>query len=111
MICADTDAEAMVLSTSLRMMLLMLFRGRPIPVPTVEKAQTFLAGEGLPWHLLPGGRRFITGSPATVCRGLESVAAEYGAGEILLVTNVYDHQARRRSYELVAREFGLSRPA
>jgi luciferase family oxidoreductase group 1 len=106
-ICAETDAEAMLLSASLRMMLLMLFRGRPIPVPPVEKAQTFLAGEGLPFHLLPGGRRFVTGSPPTVRRQLESVAGEYGAEEVLIVTNVFDHAARRRSYELIAREFSL----
>jgi luciferase family oxidoreductase group 1 len=106
-ICADTDAEAMRLSASLRMMLIMLFRGQPVPVPPVEKAERFLAGEGLPFHLLPGGRRFITGSPGTVRRGLENVAAEYGAEEVLAVTIVYDHQARRRSYELIAKEFRL----
>jgi luciferase family oxidoreductase group 1 len=106
-ICADSDAEAMRLSASLRMMLLMLFRGQPIPIPSVEKAQEFLAGQGLPFHLLPGGRRFVTGSPATVRRELENVAAEYGAEEILAVTNVFDHNARRRSYELLAREFAL----
>jgi luciferase family oxidoreductase group 1 len=106
-ICAETDAEAMLLSASLRMMLVMLFRGRSIPVPPVEKAETFLVGEGLPFHLLPGGRRFITGSPATVRRGLEQVAAEYGAEEIFIVTNVFDHAVRRRSYELIAGEFGL----
>ena len=106
-ICAETDAEAMLLSASLRMMLLMLFRGRPIPVPPVAKAQAFLAGEGLPFHLLPSGRRFITGAPATVRRELEKVASEYGAEEVLIVTNVFDHTARRRSYELIAREFGL----
>jgi luciferase family oxidoreductase group 1 len=106
-ICAKSDAEAMQLSASLRMMLLMLFRGQPIPVPPVEEAQRFLAGEGLPFHLLPGGRRFVTGAPSTVRRQLENVAAEYGAEEILLVTNVFDHNARRRSYELIANEFAL----
>jgi luciferase family oxidoreductase group 1 len=106
-ICAETDAEAMRLSASLRMMLAMLFRGRPIPVPPIEKAEAFLAGEALPFHLVPGGRRFILGSPATVRKGIEEVAREYGAEEVLIVTNVFEHAARRRSYELVAREFGL----
>lgn len=104
-ICAETDEEAMRLSASLRWMLVMLFRGRSIPVPPVEKAQAFLAGEGLPMHMLPGGRRFILGSPGTVRRGIEEVAREYGAEEVLIVTNVFEHAARRRSYELIAREF------
>lgn len=106
-ICAETDAEAMHLSASIRTMLLMLFRGRTIPVPPVEKAEEFLRGEGMPLELIPVGRRFITGSPATVRRGLESVAREYGAEEVLIVTNVFDHAVRRRSYELIAAEFGL----
>ncbi len=107
-ICAETDAEAMRLSASLRMMLLMLFRGRTVPVPPVEVAEEFLRGEGLPFELLPTGRRFIIGSPSTVRRGIENVAAEYGAEDVFLVTNVFDHAVRRRSYELVAAEFGLA---
>jgi hypothetical protein len=39
--------------------------------------------------------------------GIQSVAADYGAEEAMLVTIVYEHQARRRSYELVAQAFGL----
>ncbi len=107
-ICAETDAEAMRLSASVRMLLLHLFRGRTIPMPPVEKAEAFLAGEGIPSALLPVGRRFITGSPATVRAGIEKVAAEYGADEVLIVTNVFEHALRRRSYELIAGEFGLA---
>ncbi len=50
----------------------------------------------------------MIGSPATVRAGLEEVAAEYGAEEVLLLTITHDHGARGRSYELVAEEFGLA---
>ena len=40
--------------------------------------------------------------------GIEAVAAEYGADEVMVVTITYDHAARRRSYELIAEAFGLS---
>jgi luciferase family oxidoreductase group 1 len=106
-ICAESDEEAMRLSASLRMTLTMLFRGRTIPVPPVEKALEFLTGEALPFHLLPGGRRFILGSPDTVRAGIEDVAQEYGADEVFVVTNVFDHQVRRRSYELLAGAFAM----
>jgi len=46
--------------------------------------------------------------------GLEQVLAEYQAEEVMVVTITYDHEARMRSYELVAEAFGLSaapRPA
>ena len=46
-ICAETDAEAERLSFSFRMMMTVLFRGQSIPVPTVERAERFLAEEGI----------------------------------------------------------------
>ena len=49
----------------------------------------------------------MIGSPATVRAGLEQVAGEYGAEELMLLTTTHDHGARRRSYELIADEFGL----
>ena len=36
------------------------------------------------------------------------MAAEYGAEEVLVLTITHDHGARRRSYELIAEEFGLA---
>jgi alkanesulfonate monooxygenase SsuD/methylene tetrahydromethanopterin reductase-like flavin-dependent oxidoreductase (luciferase family) len=54
-----------------------------------------------------GGRRAIVGSPATVEAGLRALADEYGAEEIIIVTIVHEHAARRRSYELVAQALGL----
>ena len=41
--------------------------------------------------------------------GLEAVAEEYGAEEVLVVTITHDHEARRRSYELIAGAFELTR--
>jgi hypothetical protein len=38
---------------------------------------------------------------------IEDLAREYGAEEVMVVNIVHDHVARRRSYELVAREFTL----
>jgi luciferase family oxidoreductase group 1 len=106
-VCATTDEEARELSASLRMMMTMLFRGRPIPVPTVERAQRFIREEGVPLEMLPAGRRILTGSPANIRRALERVAGEYGAEEVMIVNIVHDHAARRRSYELIAQEFNL----
>ena len=110
-ICAETDGEAFRLSLSQRMSILMLLRGRTIPIPPVERAESFLQHEGMPPELLPVGRRMITGSPATVRSSIEEVAASYGADEVLIVTNTFDHQARIRSFELIAEAFGLGASA
>ena len=40
--------------------------------------------------------------------GIEEVAAEYGAEEVIVVTITHDHGARRRSYELLADAFELT---
>src|SRR5580658_3956174 len=106
-ICAATEAEALRLSLSARMMMLLLFRGVLIPVPSVEKAEEFLAREGMAPQSLPMRRRIIAGDPRQVRAALESVAAEYGAEEVFVVNILYDHAARIRSYELIAAAFGL----
>ena len=51
-------------------------------------------------------RRAIVGTPDTVREGLEAVAAEYGADEVMVLTITHEHEARRRSYELIAEAFG-----
>jgi luciferase family oxidoreductase group 1 len=106
-ICAETDEEAVRLSWSFRMMMTLLFRGRPIPVPPVERARRFLEEEGLLPASAPVGRRIITGTPERVRAALEAVARDYEAEEVLVVNIVHDHAARRRSYELIADAFGL----
>ncbi|HEX4132986.1 MAG TPA: LLM class flavin-dependent oxidoreductase [Bryobacteraceae bacterium] len=106
-ICAETDEEAERLSLSFRMMMTMLFRGQSIQVPTVEHAQRFLEEEGLTSDQVPVGRRIITGAPARVREAIEAVAKSYEAEEVFIVNILHDHDARRRSYELIAREFGL----
>jgi alkanesulfonate monooxygenase SsuD/methylene tetrahydromethanopterin reductase-like flavin-dependent oxidoreductase (luciferase family) len=44
----------------------------------------------------------VVGSPQKVRQGIERVASEYGAEEVIVVTITHDHQARRRSYQLLA---------
>ncbi len=108
-ICAESDEEARHLAASGRMAFTLLRRGELTAVPSPERALEFLAGdERAPSP--PGQRaqrRTVVGSPATVRAQLEGVAAEYGAEEVLAVNILYDHAARRRSYELLAAAFEL----
>ncbi|MGL4541569.1 MAG: LLM class flavin-dependent oxidoreductase [Polymorphobacter sp.] len=105
-VCAETDAEAERLSLSSRMMLAHLLMGRSIAVPSPERAAAWLADHP-ELAQARAGRRVIAGSPATVRAGIEAAAAEYGADEVMLVNILHDHQARRRSYALVAQAFAL----
>jgi alkanesulfonate monooxygenase SsuD/methylene tetrahydromethanopterin reductase-like flavin-dependent oxidoreductase (luciferase family) len=52
-------------------------------------------------------RRITAGTPEQVRAELETLAHQYGADELIVVTITHDHAARRRSYELLAEAFGL----
>ena len=83
--------------------------GTLIRVPPVETALKFLAEHPGDERLRNRPRRRISGSPEKVRRDIEAVAAEYGADEVMVVTITHEHAARRRSYELIAEVFGLTR--
>ena len=50
----------------------------------------------------------MVGSPGRVRVSIEALAAEYGADEVLIVNIMHDHAARKRSYELIAKEFDIA---
>jgi len=101
-ICAETDEEAERLSSSARMAFSLLRQGRLIKIPPVEDAVRFVERRGK-----GSGRRWVVGSPETVKRGLEEVADAYQSAEVMVLTIVHEHEARKRSYELIADAFGL----
>jgi luciferase family oxidoreductase group 1 len=107
-ICAETDEEARRLAASARMAMTMLRRERPIAIPPVDKAVRFLESEGQALDAMAPGRRTVVGSPATVAAGLREVAESYGADEVVVVSITHDHEARRRSYALIAEAFDLA---
>jgi luciferase family oxidoreductase group 1 len=108
-LCAETDEEARRLSASSRMMFTLFFRGQFIAIPPVDKALEFLASQPPSDDPFKTQRRAIIGSPSTVRRGIEEAVAEYGADEAMIVTITHDHEARKRSYELIAKAFGAVR--
>lgn len=108
-VCAETSEEALRLSSSSRMLMTLLYQGRLMPVPSVPNALRFLAQQGLSLSTLPPGRRMISGNPAEVKAALGALAHEYrNPQEIATVNILYDHDARMRSYELVAEAFDMT---
>ncbi len=104
---AETEEEAERLSASWRMAFDLLRRGRLAAVPTPDKAARYFELHPPEREGGDGGRRRLTGTPAQVRADIEEVTAAYGAEEAIVVTIAHDHEARRRSYELLAAEFGL----
>ena len=101
------EADLERLAASSRMSFSLLRRGRLIPVPPVDKALRYLQERGEPPTGAPAGRRAIIGTPPQARAGLEELAQDYGAEEVIVVTITFDHEARKRSYTLLAEAFGL----
>ena len=101
-ICAETDEEAKRLATSVDAWRARGMQGK-IPRPVDVEASPAPS----PLAVTNGRPPAVVGSPSTVRAGIEALAAEYGVDEVLLVTIVWDHRARVRSYELVADVFDL----
>ena len=104
-IAAPSTEEAERLAAPARMMFAHLIAGTPIPVPSVAQALAWLDAHP---QADRRARRTVLGTPGRVRSGLDEVAAEYGADELMLVNIMADHATRRRSYELVATEYGLA---
>jgi luciferase family oxidoreductase group 1 len=109
-VAADTDEEAQRLFTTVQQSFTNLLRGSPgklqPPVNDIEEYWT-------PPEKRHASRMLeysIVGSPETVRRGLESFVALTKADELMVVSSIYDHAARIRSYEIVA-ELARANPA
>lgn len=107
--CAETDEEADRLAKSRDVWAMRLrTTGNPGPVPSVEEALEVARDPRTQSWLASMRRRGVVGSPATVRAALERHAADYQVDEIMVVTICFDFEKRKRSYELLAAEFGLA---
>ncbi|MEF2155418.1 LLM class flavin-dependent oxidoreductase [Luteimonas sp. FXH3W] len=107
-IAADTDAEATRLATTQQMSFTDLVSGRRgLSKPPIDDINTYWtdAGKAQAQSMLS---RSIYGSVATVRAELQAFVAETGVDEVMVVSDVYDHQARRRSIAGIAEAMGLN---
>jgi luciferase family oxidoreductase group 1 len=106
-ICAETQEEAEFLSSSVRLLQrrIRMNDRRPVASPEDALRELRLLSE-VPMEEGEWPRYFV-GTPALVREQLEQMAGELGIGELIVNTIVWDHGKRLRSYELLAREFGL----
>ncbi len=101
-IAAETDDAACRLFTTTQQRLLCSIRNQSVELwPPVDSMEP-LWNETERAIVMSKLRAAIVGSSATVKAGLEKLVSETGADEIIVVTDVYRHQDRLRSYELVA---------
>jgi luciferase family oxidoreductase group 1 len=99
---AETGGEARRLYTSLQQAFINLRRGRPGKLPPPLDAPEGFASDLEMAGVEHALRYSVVGSAETVRLGLEAFAELTRADELMLTSQIYDHAARLRSFEIVA---------
>jgi luciferase family oxidoreductase group 1 len=105
-VAADTDEQARFLATSGRQAFASLRRGMPValPPPNREFEKDI---EPVDWIRLEELQSIsFVGSPRTVASGLRTFIDRMSPEELIVVSHIYDEEARFRSYEIVAQVAG-----
>jgi len=102
---ADTDAEAKRLFTSLQMAFTDLHRGtRGLQRPPIDDIDAYWT----PAEKIQAGGMLthsFVGSRDTVRAGIERFVDQTKVDELMIVTSMFDHAARKRSYAILAEIF------
>jgi luciferase family oxidoreductase group 1 len=101
-VAAETDAEAQFLFSSIQQSVLSSRSGHPgrLPAPVAD-----LDARLDPWAraiLADALACAIVGGPDTVQRGIDDFIGQTGADELMVTANIFDHEKRKRSFEIVA---------
>ncbi|MDX6752597.1 LLM class flavin-dependent oxidoreductase [Geminicoccaceae bacterium 1502E] len=100
-VAADTDEAARRLATTQQMSFTNIFRGaRGLSQPPIDDIESYWSAMEK-MQVMQMLARSIVGSPATVRASIEALVEETGADELIVVSDVYDHAARLRSFELI----------
>jgi luciferase family oxidoreductase group 1 len=106
-VTAETDAEAERLASSMDLNRLRRDRGQYLPLPSPEEALAYPYTDADRASIARNRSRFFVGSPATVMARLQPLLTACHADELMVITAVFDHEARKKSYSLLAEAFGL----
>lgn len=106
-ICAETDAQAERLATSVDVWRLASENGRG-PVPSVEEAASRHRTPLEEAKIAQSRKGLVVGGPGRVTDGLCRLATDFDVDELVVLTVCHDPQARLRSYQLLAEAFELT---
>jgi luciferase family oxidoreductase group 1 len=104
-VLADTDAEAERLAATVDLNVVRRAKGEMIPLASPEDALAFDYTPVDRARIAQNRTKLSVGSPATVRARLEPLIAATKADEVMVTTMIHDHDARKHSYELLAKLF------
>ena len=100
-IAADTDEEAERLATSQKQMFLGIIRGTRKPMPAPVDNMEMVWNEAEKAAIQNMIHYSFIGRPETIKNQLSSFIQETGVNEVMVVSHIYEHKARLRSYEIL----------
>ncbi len=98
---ADSDREARFIFTSMQQQFINLRRGRPGPLPAPVEDIEALWSSGEQYGVEQALRMSIVGDRDRVQAGLQKVITETAVDELMINGQIFNHQARLRSFELI----------
>jgi len=104
---ADTMEEAQRIATSHQQQFLNLIRNTPGQLPPPVDSMENLWSEYEKSLVMKQLQNTIIGTHEEVKKRLEDLAQNTNADEIIIATTTYNHQARLRSFEIVAEVVGM----
>ncbi len=104
-VCADTDAEAMRLATTVELNFVRRAKGEYLPLASPEEAAAYDYSPVDRARIAQNASRLTVGAPATVKARLEPLLKATQADELMVTSMMYDHAARKRCYELLKQAF------
>ncbi|MEW1910542.1 LLM class flavin-dependent oxidoreductase [Kitasatospora sp. NPDC085895] len=107
-VAADREAEALRLARSAGLAMLRLRQGRPGLIPTPDEAEAHPYTEMEADFLASWLGNVVLGTPGQVADGLETLRKRVGADELMVTSHIHGHEARHRSYGLIAEAYGLT---
>ena len=107
-VAADTDAEAERLAATIDLNFVRRQKGEYLPLASPEEALAYDYAPIDRERIRQGRERLFVGAPKTILARLLPFIAATHADEVMITTMIYDHAARRHSYELMAQAFGLA---
>ena len=107
-VTAETDAEAERLASSMDLNRLRRDRGQYLPLPSPDEALAYPYTDADRASIARNRSRFFVGSPTTVMAKLQPMLTACRPNELMVITAVFDHEARKKSYTLLAEAFGLT---
>ncbi|WP_138414615.1 LLM class flavin-dependent oxidoreductase [Aquibacillus sediminis] len=108
-VCAETEEKAEELALSQDKWLLSVEKGGDTKVPSLQEVKNKTYSDEERRIITKNRKRTIIGTPIKVKEALENYSELYGIDEFMIITNIYEFDAKVRSYELLANTFGLAK--